>query len=1630
MVLTADLLEWFAAVTASDTVGPHPWKDASPSHAPTVTTAPAGLSTSHELILALAGDADLNSLRAQFDNTLELSRLDLQDSLALQPLLTVGDEPGARQTLVSLPLGESQDALAAVEVMERIPGVIWAEPYYEINGDDGKFAVKQARAYLMSQADELQLSTPTLADLSHVFSQDLSFGSVERFEQQVNDIPVYESEIAVTVADNGTVTYVYNSYQPALQLADSVASITADEARASALSSLGITGPLNHDSNKLIVFPTGDGARLAYQVWVVPVDGSGDFEVIVDAANGSILQSKNRASNATGTGMVFNPDPLSKANVTYGATGYTDNNDADTTQLNNQRESVTLQDITLNAGTYSLVGPYAQIVDVESPTEGLFTQTSNTFNFTRSQAGFEAVNLYYHLDRFMRYLNVTLGLNVRPTQYTGGAKFDPHGLNGEDNAHYDPSNGVVSFGEGGVDDAEDADIAVHELGHGIHDWVTGGNLSQVNGLSEGTGDYFSQSYSRALGSWPSTNPAYHWVANWDGHNEFWSGRVTNYAAVYPGGLTGTIHTDGQIWSTANMKVWDVLGAAKTDAIMVEGLAMTGSSTNQQQAAQALLQAAFNRGYTAAELNSIYTIYTAAGYTVTLPTPPTQLTGTVWNDLNGNRTREAGENAQTGWTVYLDTNNNGSLDGGSGNRAATNPEVPKPIADLSTVTSQIVVTGLSGNITDLNVTLSLTHTYDSDLIITLIAPGGQRVELASYVGSNGDNFTNTIFDQQAATSITSGSAPFTGTFRPEGSLSSLNNTAANGTWRLEIVDDAGGDSGTLTAWSLQFTTGEPSTVTPASGTYLFSNLAAGNYVIREVVQASWTQTVPVTGSHSVTLATGQTLSNLDFANTQGNSAPTISNIPDQTIAEDGSVLANFTIGDAQTATSALVLSATTSNATLLPLGNIVFGGSAGNRTVALTPAANEFGTATVTVTVTDGGALTAQDTILLTVNSVNDVPSFTRGADQNVPMNAGPQFVAGWATAISAGPSNESSQTFSFNIVTNSNSALFSTPPAVAPNGTLTYAPAAGATGSATITLAVQDSGGTANGGVDTSATQTFTITVTAPATFQVTGFTPTTTGVVLDVNRDLDPSTLNLYDVEAGTLGPPDVTLVGNATGNVRGSLVVDPSLRRLTLIRTAGTLAQDTYTLTLRSAADGFRDSTSALLDGDANGTAGGNYTQTFVVGAPPVGGVTVGLPNFVRGPQQAVAVPANAASGFPLTVSDGAGLTSATVNIAYNPALLTISGGTLPAGLPAGAAVNVNVSTPGLAIVTFTSSTPLATGAAELVRLQATVPPTATYRSKHVLDITSAVLNAGSIPVITDDALHVVAYFGDTTGNGTYSAQDASRVARLAVGLDTGLQPYKLTDPAVVADISGNGLISATDTSRILQAGVGIATAEIPPLPDPAVSLTQGGPDPKLSIPTNLVATPGAQVSIPVMIDSIVDLTGNGLESADLVIYYDAAALEVTSVTLGGLLTSAPGNWFVAANIDPLAGRAIISLAGQTPLESLFEGELVHLNTQVKDHATGSIALNLAASSRSPAQHTQLNEGYLTLIPAPTDAANDSVDGLLTILSAASETPVQSARTARDLALLQLVSDYSARTLTPDRAAAFLSSARIRRR
>jgi hypothetical protein len=277
----------------------------------------------------------------------------------------------------------------------------------------------------------------------------------------------------------------------------------------------------------------------------------------------------------------------------------------------------------------------------------------------------------------------------------------------------------------------------------------------------------------------------------------------------------------------------------------------------------------------------------------------------------------------------------------------------------------------------------------------------------------------------------------------------------------------------------------------------------------------------------------------------------------------------------------------------------------------TPATDQFGTATITLDLQDNGGTanggvdtSAPQTFVITVTNINHAPSFTKGADQTVLEDAGPQTVPNWATAISAG-TNESGQTVTFQVTNNTNAALFSAAPAISPTGTLTYTPAANANGTATITIDLKDDGGTANGGVDTSPTQTFVITVTA-----VNDAPSFTKGADQTVLENAGPQTVNPW-ATAVSAGPPDEstqTLTFQVTANTNAALFA------------AGPAVSSTGVLTYTPATNTFGTATITIDLKDNGGTANGGVdtsaTQTFVINVTNVNQP----PSFTKGPDVTV--------------------------------------------------------------------------------------------------------------------------------------------------------------------------------------------------------------------------------------------------------------------------------------------------------------------------------------------------------------------------------------------------------------------------
>ncbi len=508
--------------------------------------------------------------------------------------------------------------------LNKLTGVPLAlyKPNYSVSPDTPE---RMALQYLLENYDLFKFSAD-LSELKYASTRETPGGYHIKFNQYKSGFPVINARINITISRDNRVVFVTNGCK--LEYASKEESdlqtinISSEQAMILAKDYLGLKGRITFEKSETAVYYNNGLFRLAQVVTIVPAEELfGEWQIMVDAQTGEIFRVEDKACYfkpgnnlflVDGSGYVFDPDPITHAKTTYGATGFSDNNDADSDSLTTHRVLRTLKDITYDGSVYTLKGPWAEIRDFESPYTGLHTSATNTFYFTRFNDNFEAVNTYFHIDNSMRWVNNSLGFNLTPYQYVGGVRFDPHGLSGSDNSHYITSTGSIAYGDGGVDDAEDLGVVLHELCHGLHDWITDGGLSQVEGLSEGSCDYWATSYIRSTGFWTPAYPAYNWVFIWDGHNPFWAGRITNYTAHYPEGLTGTIHTDGQMWSSSLMSIYDLIGKIPTDKNFLEALSMTDGSSGQQDAANAFI-AADQLIYGGSHLAQIIPVFADRGY---------------------------------------------------------------------------------------------------------------------------------------------------------------------------------------------------------------------------------------------------------------------------------------------------------------------------------------------------------------------------------------------------------------------------------------------------------------------------------------------------------------------------------------------------------------------------------------------------------------------------------------------------------------------------------------------------------------------------------------------------------------------------------------------------------------------------------------------------------------------------------------------------------------------------------------------------------------------------------------------------------------------------------------------------------
>jgi subtilisin-like proprotein convertase family protein len=587
-------------------------------------------------------------------------------------------------------------------------------------------------------------------------------GTYRHFTQYVGGLPVIGGELIERVDRDGSVRELHRALAVAAPKRTLIAKSTA-LARV----------PEGAVRDEQLVAVNIDGqARPAWRV-VVEQKLHQPIAHYIDASTGALLLSQPLFANITAQARVFDPNPVTKLN------------DPSLRDQNNSAAAVpdaaySIVDLLDLNPTGMLSGPNVQIIDTDEPTTNHADPSRTPLFFDRGQQEFEEVNAYFHIDRSQRYMQ-SLG-------YTGARRIDnyaipvdPHALGGSDNSFYvsssTPGQGTLYFGDGGVDDAEDSDIVLHEFFHSVQDWIAPGaffgpSSSQSRAMGEGFSDYWAYSSNYEPGVGTGRDP--YCIADWDARcggddpsqNCGYSASADCLRRVdspktmndfVPNELSGTEHTNGEIWSSALREIFDGLvqrhgvtkGRRIADTLVLES--MFGAPMNPSFAliARKLVEAdrVLHNGAHNATLCSAF----VARLILTHPECDAVPRGDVTIFQSPQHGLAIPDNAAGGITSTLDVTDTRAID-------------------------------------RISVNVNIAHSTRGDLQIALTAPDGTTAILQN-ASSDRTPFTPVTFgvDADAVTG-----------------LDIFHGRSAAGRWTLTVRDLQPQNSGTLISWSLGIT----------------------------------------------------------------------------------------------------------------------------------------------------------------------------------------------------------------------------------------------------------------------------------------------------------------------------------------------------------------------------------------------------------------------------------------------------------------------------------------------------------------------------------------------------------------------------------------------------------------------------------------------------------------------------------------------------------------------------------------------------------------------------------------------------------------------------------------------------------
>ncbi len=516
----------------------------------------------------------------------------------------------------------------------------------------------QARGVLAQRAAVLQVQADARS-LKTLGVQRSDIATYVRFQQYYQDVPVYLGQALVQIAKSGNVDLVANHTLPRLNV-DVTPTFAADSALQLAKTRVAAADKLRAPAKQeLVIYAEGVAPTLAWHVTLNTAAPLHDWHIMVSAKDGKVLATwdqirtpkkrdmtpkADRADDTpalpapklqeidkgrlqrlpplgvtapmttatptatpntpggtptpstSGSALVYDPNPVQQT----GDTSLRDNNDATSPTLDADRvqRAINHLDPPVN-GVYKLKGLY---VDVTSTAvtgcslpyqPGRAQESTPVFNYTRDDDRFEEANVYASIDGVQSWFQ-SLGIT------NANARVQPVNVHciSDDNSFYSDDDKALHYGDGGVDDAEDDDVVIHEYGHAIQDnqvpgWGPGRDTEQ-RAMGEGFGDFlaimaysengppaYMANYKTCVMEWDATsynpveagNPGSGCLRWTNGRDEATGADIGRYS-----GEPSEEHDDGRFWATALTCVYDKMGSNAQARDMITKLVLTSQAS--------------------------------------------------------------------------------------------------------------------------------------------------------------------------------------------------------------------------------------------------------------------------------------------------------------------------------------------------------------------------------------------------------------------------------------------------------------------------------------------------------------------------------------------------------------------------------------------------------------------------------------------------------------------------------------------------------------------------------------------------------------------------------------------------------------------------------------------------------------------------------------------------------------------------------------------------------------------------------------------------------------------------------------------------------------------------------------------